>query len=89
LDYGNHARSDANGDRVEQVHSYYTHFTAQAAGIRTRQPATKNNSSILISVHLAQAINYLEAYKMDIGQLINFGSRSSQFKMVHNNKIRP
>ena len=33
-------------------------------------------------VHLAQAINYLEAYTMDIGLLINFGSRSLEFKRV-------
>ena len=37
--------------------------------------------------HLAQAINYLEAYQMEIGLLINFGSKSLQFKRVHNNKI--
>ena len=37
---------------------------------------------LLEDVHLAQAINYLEAYKMDIGLLINFGSRSLQFKRV-------
>jgi len=36
----------------------------------------------LEDVHLAQAINYLEAYKMDIGLLINFGSRSLEFKRV-------
>ena len=36
----------------------------------------------LEDVHLAQAINYLEAYNMDIGLLINFGSRSLQFKRV-------
>lgn len=33
-------------------------------------------------VHLAQAINYLEAYNMQIGLLINFGSKSLQFKRV-------
>ena len=33
-------------------------------------------------VHLAQAINYLEAYKLDIGLLINFGNTSLQFKRV-------
>ncbi len=38
-------------------------------------------------VHLAQAINYLEAYGMEIGLLINFGARSLQFKRVHNNKL--
>lgn len=36
----------------------------------------------LEDVHLAQAINYLEAYNMKIGLLINFGSRSLQFKRV-------
>jgi len=41
----------------------------------------------LEDVHLAQAINYLEAYKMKIGLLINFGAPSLQFKRVHNNKL--
>jgi GxxExxY protein len=41
----------------------------------------------LEEVHLAQAMNYVEAYKMEVGLLINFGSRSLQFKRVHNNKI--
>jgi GxxExxY protein len=36
----------------------------------------------LEEVHLAQAINYLEAYGLEIGLLINFGSRSLQFKRV-------
>lgn len=41
----------------------------------------------LEDVHLAQAMNYLEAYKMEIGLLINFGARSLEFKRVHNNKL--
>lgn len=41
----------------------------------------------LEDVHLAQAMNYLEAYSMEIGLLINFGAKSLQFKRVHNNKI--
>jgi GxxExxY protein len=41
----------------------------------------------LEDVHLAQAMNYLEAYKMEIGLLINFGSKSLAFKRVHNNKL--
>ncbi len=36
----------------------------------------------LEDVHLAQAINYLEAYKLDIGLLINFGNTFLQFKRV-------
>jgi len=41
----------------------------------------------LEDVHLAQAKNYLEAYNKEIGLLINFGSKSLQFKRVHNNKL--
>jgi GxxExxY protein len=42
----------------------------------------------LEDVHLAQALNYLEAYKLDIGLLINFGSRSPQFKRVLSRNIK-
>ena len=41
----------------------------------------------LDDAHLNQAMNYLEAYNMKIGLLINFGANSLQFKRVHNNKI--
>jgi len=41
----------------------------------------------LENVHLAQAMNYLEAYEMEIGLLLNFGAKSLQFKRVYNNKI--
>jgi GxxExxY protein len=43
--------------------------------------------SNLDDVNLNQAMNYLEAYNMEIGLLINFGAKSLQFKRVHNNKI--
>ena len=43
--------------------------------------------SQLEDVHLAQAMNYLEAYCMEVGLLINFGSKSLQFKRVHNNHL--
>ena len=39
--------------------------------------------------HLAQAMNYLEAYKMEIGLLLNFGARSLEFMRIHNNKCNP
>jgi GxxExxY protein len=42
----------------------------------------------LEDVHLAQAMNYVEAYNLEIGLLINFGSKSLQHKRVHNNKFR-
>ena len=43
----------------------------------------------LENVHLAQAKNYLEAYNMQVGLLINFGSISLQFKRIENSKFIP
>ena len=42
--------------------------------------------SQLEDVHLAQAMNYLEAYNLEIGLLINFGSKSMEFKRLTNRK---
>lgn len=42
----------------------------------------------LEDVHLAQAINYLEAYNMNVGLLLNFGSQSLEFKRVMNKKSK-
>jgi GxxExxY protein len=39
-------------------------------------------------VHLAQAINYLEAYDLEVGLLINFGAKSLQFKRLTNKSFR-
>jgi GxxExxY protein len=36
----------------------------------------------LEEVHLAQALNYLKAYKLEVGLLINFGSKSLTFKRL-------
>ena len=37
-------------------------------------------------VHLAQAMNYLEAYNLEVGLLINFGENSLSFKRMTNKK---
>jgi len=42
----------------------------------------------LESVHLAQAKNYLEAYNVEVGLLINFGAQSLQFKRLENQKFK-
>ncbi len=42
----------------------------------------------LEDVHLAQAINYLEAYNLEVGLLINFGARSLAFKRLTNTKFK-
>lgn len=38
--------------------------------------------------HLAQAINYLEVYNLEIGLLINFGEPSLNFKRLTNRKYK-
>lgn len=43
--------------------------------------------SKLEDTHLNQAINYLEAYNLEIGLLINFGAKSLEFKRVINSKF--
>lgn len=43
----------------------------------------------LDDVHLAQAINYLEAYNLEVGLLINFGERNLSFKRLANKKYKP
>jgi len=40
-------------------------------------------------VHLTQAMNYLEAYNLEIGLLLNFGAPSLQFKRLTNKKFKP
>ena len=42
----------------------------------------------LENIHLAQAKNYLEAFNLQIGLLINFAASSLQFKRLYNNKFK-
>jgi GxxExxY protein len=41
----------------------------------------------LEDAHFAQAINYLEAYDLEVGLLINFGAKSLEFKRLLNGKF--
>ncbi len=43
----------------------------------------------LENVHLAQALNYLEVYNLEIGLLINFGTESLDFRRLTNKKFKP
>lgn len=40
----------------------------------------------LTDAHLSQILNYLQAYKVETGLLINFGARSLQYKRVTNER---
>jgi GxxExxY protein len=42
----------------------------------------------LEDVHLSQAINYLEAYNIEIGMLLNFGAKSLEYKRLINSKFK-
>ena len=42
----------------------------------------------LDDTHLTQALNYLEAYNLEIGLLINFGSKSLQYRRLINSKFK-
>jgi len=42
----------------------------------------------LEDVHLSQALNYLEAYDLEVGLLINFGAKSLQHKRIVNKKFK-
>ena len=42
----------------------------------------------LEDVYLAQAINYLEAYNIEIGMLLNFGAKSLEYKRLINSKFK-
>ena len=43
----------------------------------------------LDNIHLNQAKNYLEAFNLEIGLLINFGANSLEWKRIYNNKFKP
>ena len=38
--------------------------------------------SALDETHMAQALNYLKAYRLEVGLLINFGSKSMEFQRL-------
>jgi GxxExxY protein len=40
-------------------------------------------------VHFAQARNYLEAYNVEVGLLLNFGTSSLEYKRLENSKYNP
>lgn len=43
----------------------------------------------LDNINLAQGMNYLEAYNLEVGMLINFGAPSLDWKRLFNKKYKP
>ena len=69
--------------REEQIGTRRVDFLVQGVVSVELKATTK-----LEDVHLAQAINYLEAYNLEIGLLINFGETSLNVKRVNNKKFK-
>ena len=70
------------------------HYKGRQIGSRRVDFMVENAVSVelkaiskLEDIHLAQAINYLEAYDLEVGLLINFGARSLEFKRVANRQF--
>jgi GxxExxY protein len=71
-------------------------YLDQPIGLRRVDFFVENKISVelkaltnLEDVHLAQAINYLEAYNLEIGLLINFASKRLEFHRFTNKKYNP
>ena len=79
-------------DREFEMPIYYR---MERIGTRRVDFLVKNIISVEIKaltkledVHYAQAINYLEAYNLEVGLLINFGERSLKFSRLTNKKYK-
>ena len=70
--------------REEQIGTRRVDFLIEGV-ISTELKATTK----IEDVNFAQAINYLEAYNLEIGLLINFGEMSLNFKRLTNKKFKP
>jgi GxxExxY protein len=54
--------------------------------VEERIPVELKAQSAIENAHLAQAINYLEAYDLRIGLLLNFGAPSLEIRRLRNKK---
>ena len=77
------------GLEFSREHEMKIHYKGDEIGTRRVDFFVEGNVMVELKavvqmedVHLAQAINYLEAYGLHIGLLINFGNTSLQFKRV-------
>jgi GxxExxY protein len=75
-------------DREIEQHIYYKNLL-EPIGTRRADFVVENKILVelkaviqLEDVHLAQALNYLKVYKLEVGLLINFGSKSLNFKRL-------
>lgn len=84
------------GILYEQEFDMAIYYMNQKIGSRRVDFLIENKISVELKAllkledgHLAQAINYLEVYNLEIGLLINFGSKSLEFHRLTNKKYKP
>jgi GxxExxY protein len=84
---------EMQGLPFKREHEIEIYYKGQYVGTRRADFLVDNKVMVEIKalvaledVHLAQAINYCEAYNIEVGLLINFGAKSLEFKRVHNRK---
>lgn len=84
-----------NGIEFNREYEMPVYYKNQQIGTRRVDFLVENAIAVelkaiikLEDVHLAQAINYIEAYDLEIGLLINFGSKSLQFKRLTNKSFK-
>jgi GxxExxY protein len=84
-------REDLSFQRETEIYIYY-----RERNIGTRRVDFLVANKVMVEIkpqlelddlHLAQIMNYLDAFKMQIGLLINFRGKSLEFKCVHNDKL--
>lgn len=85
---------DENGIEYHREHEMPIYYKQRQIGTRRVDFLVENTILVEIKalskledVHLAQAINYLEAYNMEVGLLLNFGAKSLEFKRLINSKF--
>ena len=83
------------GISFSREHEMHIYFKGKQIGIRRADFLVEDVVCVelkavieLQDVHLAQAINYLEASDLEVGLLINFGAISLGFKRVTNKKFK-
>ena len=81
------------GLEFSREHEMEVHYKGQKVGSRRVDFLVGGVVSVelkavigLESVHFAQAMNYLEAYDLEVGLLLNFGAKSLEYKRVENSK---
>ncbi|MDT8394598.1 MAG: GxxExxY protein [Bacteroidales bacterium] len=84
-----------NGIAFSREYEMPVYYKNQQIGTRRVDFLVEGNISVelkaiikLEDVHLAQAINYLETYDLEVGLLINFGAKSLDFKRLNNKKFK-